>query len=80
MISLLVEQTNLYATGDKNMQIFKINDADMRKFLDLLVISGYHNLPSEVDYCSTAEDLEAPIFSNTMARDRFCVKIMFAYC
>ena len=44
----------------------------MRTFLGLLLISGYHNLPSEADYWSTAEDLEAPIFLN-MVRDRFCV-------
>jgi len=43
------------------------------KFLGLLLISGYHNLPSEADYWSTAEDLEAPIFSKIMARDRFRV-------
>ena len=73
MISLLVEQTNLYATRDKNMQTFKTNDAEMRKFLGLLLISEYHNLPSEADYWSTAENLEAPIFSNIMARDRFCM-------
>ena len=73
MISLLVEQTNLYATRDQNMQTFKTNDAEMRKLLGLLLISGYHNLHSEADYWSTAEDLEAPIFSNIMARDRFRV-------
>ena len=73
MISLQVEQTNLYATRDKNMQTFKTNDAEMRKFLGLLLISGYHNLPSEADYWSTTEDLEAPIFSNIMTRDRFRV-------
>ena len=55
------------------MQTFKTNDAEMRKFLGLLLISGYHNLPSEADYWSTAEDLEAPIFSNIMTRDRFRV-------
>ena len=73
MISLPVEQTNLHATRDKNMQTFKTNDAEMKKYLDLLLISGYHNLPSEADYWSTAEDLEAPIFSNIMARVCFYV-------
>ena len=73
MISLQVEQTYLYATKDKNMQTFKTNDAEMIKFLGLLLISGYHNLPSEADYWSTVEDLEAPIFSNIMTRDRFRV-------
>ena len=73
IVSLLVEQTNLYASRDKNMQTFKTNNAEMRKFLGLLLISGYQNLPLEADYWSTAEDLEAPIFSNIMARDRFRV-------
>ena len=73
MTSLLVEQTNLYVTRDKILRTFKTNDAEMRKFLGLLLISGYHNLPSEANYWSTAEDLESPIFSNIMARDRFRV-------
>ena len=71
MITLLVDQTNLYATRDKNMANFGVDHAEMRKFLGLLLISGYHSLPSEEDYWSTAEDLEAPIFSKTMSRDRF---------
>ena len=71
MITLLVDQTNLYATRDKNMANFGVDHAEMRKFLGLLLISGYHSLPSEKDYWSTAEDLEAPIFSKTMSRDRF---------
>ena len=49
MISLLVEQTNLYATRDKNMLTFKTNNAEMRKFLGLLLTSGYYNLPLEAE-------------------------------
>ena len=71
MITLLVDQTNLYATRDKNMANFGVDHAEMRKFLSLLLISEYHSLPLEKDYWSTAEDLEAPIFSKTMSRDRF---------
>ena len=71
MITLLVDQTNLYATRDKNMANFGVDHAEMRKFLGLLLISEYHSLPSEKDYWSTAKDLEVPIFSKTMSRDRF---------
>ena len=71
MITLLVDQTNLYATRDKDMANFGVDHAEMRKFLGLLLISGYHSLPSEKDYWSTAEDLEARIFSKTMSRDLF---------
>ena len=54
-------------------KICKLSKPMMQKFLGLLVISGSHNFPSEADYWSTAEDLEAPIFSKIIARDRFCV-------
>ena len=41
MITLLVDQTNLYATRDKNMANFGVDHAEMRKFLGLLLISEY---------------------------------------
>ena len=71
MIDLIVEQTNLYATRDKNIHNFKTDRDELKKFLGLILMSGYHSLPSENDYWSTAEDLIAPIFSSTMSRDRF---------
>ena len=55
------------------MQTFKTIDAEMRKCLGLLLISGYHYLLSEADYWSTAEDLEAPIFLNIIVRNCFRV-------
>lgn len=43
----------------------------MQKFLGLILLSGYHSLPSENDYWSTSDDMEAPIFAKTMSRYRF---------
>lgn len=71
MLDLIVEQTNLYATRDKNVHNFETNRVEMRKFLGMIVISGYHRLPSENDYWSTAEDLKAPLFPSIMSRSRF---------
>ena len=71
IIDLIVEQKNLYATRDKNEHNFKTDRDEIKKFLGLIIMSGYHSLPSENDYWSTAEDLIAPIFSSTMSRDRF---------
>lgn len=71
MIDLIVEQTNLYAKRDKNDPTFETNICEMRKFLGLLIMSGYHYLPSEKDYWSTSDDMEAPIFRKTMSRDCF---------
>ena len=71
MIDLIVEQTNLYANRDKNMHNFKTDQDEMKKFLGLIIISGYHNLPSENDLWSTVDDMIMPIFSSTMNKDRF---------
>ncbi|CAB4060675.1 unnamed protein product [Lepeophtheirus salmonis] len=64
-------QTNLYAQRDKNTPTFSVDASEMRKFLGLLIISGYHCLPSEKDYSRTADDMEAPIFAKVMSKDRF---------
>ena len=71
MIDLIVEQTILYANRDKNMNNFKTDQNEMKKFLGLIIISGYHSLPSENDLWSTADDRIMPIFSSTMSKDRF---------
>ena len=71
MIESLVCQTVLYAQRDKNNPSFTMTSDDMRQFLGLLLVSGYHSLPGENDYWSTAEDLTAPMFMRTMARDKF---------
>ncbi|XP_042218742.1 piggyBac transposable element-derived protein 3-like [Homarus americanus] len=71
IISHLTEQTNLYAHREKNNKDFCVDENDMMKFLGLLLISGYHSVPSENDYWSSSEDLEIPIFAKTMCRERF---------
>ena len=55
----------------KNCTNFHVDVDEIRKFLGLLLVSGYHSVPSENDYWSTSEDLENPIFPKTMSRDRF---------
>jgi len=71
-MSLLMEQNNLYTARDKNTPIFEVDFKEMKKFLGLLLISGYHHLPAEKYFWSTAEDTQAPIFSATMSRESFC--------
>ena len=70
MLTLLVDQTNLYASRDRNALHFATDITEMRKFLGLLLISGYHHLPGEDDYWSTADDMAALIFPRTMSRKR----------
>ena len=47
---LLMKQTRLYATRDKGLFDFKLSDEDMAKFLGIILLSGYHSLPSERCY------------------------------
>ena len=46
IIQHITEQTNLYAVRDKNASNFHVTEEEIRKFLGLLLISGYHSLPS----------------------------------
>lgn len=71
IVDHITYQTNLYATRDKNDQTFSIEATEMKQFLGLILISGYHKVPRENAYWSTGLSLECPIFSKTMSRTRF---------
>lgn len=61
----------MYARRDKKTKSFHVNEDDLAHFWELLLIAGYQYLPAENNYLSTSEDLEAPIYSKTMSRNRF---------
>ena len=69
MFFKLVEQTNLSVNRDRNRPNFKVDLNEIRNFIGLLII-GYHRL-RENDYWCTADDMEKPIFSKTMSKERF---------
>ncbi|XP_066983803.1 piggyBac transposable element-derived protein 2-like [Macrobrachium rosenbergii] len=71
ILSHQIAQTNLYAEPDKNDKGFCVDEEDTLKFLALVLISGYHSVPSENDYWSTSHDLAIPILPNTVSRERF---------
>ncbi|XP_066967098.1 piggyBac transposable element-derived protein 2-like [Macrobrachium rosenbergii] len=77
IISHLTAQTDLYAR-DKNDKNFSIDEEDMTNFLGLVLLSGYHSVPSENNYWSTSDDLAIPIFPNTVSREKF--KSIKKYC
>ena len=79
IIDLIVEKRNLYATRGKKEHKFKTDRDEIKKFISLIIMSGYHSLPSENDYWSTSQDLIAPIFSSTMSRDRFRLIIRYLH-
>jgi len=65
------EQFELYAGRDKNMPLFETTVDEIRKFVGILMLSGYHSLPFERDYWSTAEDLGCEAVKRAMSRNRF---------
>ena len=56
MLNHIVTQSNLYASRDKNNPNFLVSNGDMRKFMGILLLSGYHSLPHEQHYWSTQPD------------------------
>ncbi|KAL3210899.1 hypothetical protein MRX96_008552 [Rhipicephalus microplus] len=65
----LAELTARYAL-QKGEEV-DVTGADIGQFFRFLLFSGYHSVPSEDSYWSTAEDLCVPIVATVMARNRF---------
>ena len=70
MVQEILYQTIMYARN-KNNQKFMIGESELCNFLGLLYVSGYHTLPGERDCWSTKASMKAPIYSETMSRERF---------
>jgi len=71
MFEDLKQQFELYAHRDANRPAFSASVDDIRRFVGILLISGYHCLPCERDYWSTADDLGCELVMKTMTRARF---------
>lgn len=67
---LILSNTLLYA-GQNNRHGFVLDREDLRRFLGILILSGYHRLPRERQYWSYDEDLGVPLVARSMFRNRF---------
>ena len=79
MFENLKQQFELYAHRDANHPAFSASVDDIRRFVGILLISGYHCLPCERDYWSTADDLGCELVMKTMTRARFQELKRFAH-
>uniref|UniRef100_A0A8C4RHN7 PiggyBac transposable element-derived protein domain-containing protein n=1 Tax=Erpetoichthys calabaricus TaxID=27687 RepID=A0A8C4RHN7_ERPCA len=68
---LICKETVRYSTDFRNDHEFHTSTEEVKVFLGILIITGYHKVPSEADYWSDAEDLVVPIVKNAMSRNRF---------
>ena len=61
----------LYARHDKNNSKFDIASGELLQFLGIILLSGYHSLPSEQDFWSNQSDLGVPIMSKAPSSKHF---------
>ena len=71
MAEFLVNETNRYATCNKNKPKFSVSMEEMMQFIGLIFLSAYNIRLSERDYWSTDPDLRCDAFCTTMSRNRF---------
>lgn len=67
----IVKETVRYATDVKNEHDFLTSADEIRVFLGILLLTGYHSNTCERDYWSDAEDLGITLVKNAMSRNRF---------
>uniref|UniRef100_A0A0L8IF49 PiggyBac transposable element-derived protein domain-containing protein n=1 Tax=Octopus bimaculoides TaxID=37653 RepID=A0A0L8IF49_OCTBM len=67
----MVRESVRYATECKNRPTTIISSDDIKLFIGVLLISGYHKFPAETQYWSNDEDLDLQIVKNAMSRSRF---------
>lgn len=59
------------AAALKNYTNFILSSQEMKAFIGILSISGYHTLPTEKSYWSEEEDLGINIVKNCMSRNEY---------
>lgn len=69
LVQNIVSESIKYA--HQNGREFTIETEEMRAFLGMNLVMGYHILPSLRDYWSTEPDMGVPFISNVMPRVRF---------
>lgn len=70
LLALITNYSKLYADAN-NRHNFDISVTDLRKFIGILFLSGYHTLPQQDLYWSMDEDKGVDFVKKTMSRNRF---------
>lgn len=70
VLELIASESTIYA-GQNNRHDTIFTKEELRKFLGILIFTGYHKLPSERSYWSVDEDLGVALVSDCMSRNRF---------
>ena len=71
VIRLIVEMTNLYARRDHGDHTFTTTPNERRRFIAILLLSGYNWLPHRGMYWETAPDVHNQCVADAIPRNRF---------
>lgn len=70
VLNQIVDFTNKYA-NDNNIHETVADIFEMKRFIGILLLSGYHTLPNVESYWSSQPDLGIPIVKKAMTRKKF---------
>ena len=70
IMDMIVENSVQYARQNNNHS-FKLDTAELSKFLAILILSGYHTLPQQDMYWSRSDDCNVELVQIIMTRSRF---------
>lgn len=71
MTEMMIRQTHLYGNRECNDPNFTTTVEEMKRFLGILLLSGYHSVPHEDHYWSNSPDLGVGIISEAMSNKRY---------
>lgn len=78
-VDLLVTETNRYA-AQKNETSFHVQPSEIKAFVGILLLTGYHRLPSQDHYWSLDPDLQVPLVRECMPVKAFLTIKRFFHC
>lgn len=79
MYAHIINETNRYAQQLNSS--FKLDWAHLRRFIGIMILSGYHTLPALRDYWSNQPSLGVTIVKQTMPRNKFVdIKRFIHFC
>lgn len=70
ILEFIVTQSKLYASQE-NRHDFNLTPNCLKKFIGILLLSGYHSLPQEKLYWCEDEDINVQCVRNCITRNRF---------
>ena len=65
------EQTNIYGKQQNKHKWVPVSINDIKKWIGINILMGYHKLPSYKNYWSTDPNFRVPLVSETMSRNFF---------